>query len=152
MGRTRVTMGMATIIGDIAERHGVDLARVGSRLVLDNDPWQPLTIHVLDRSVVLVAHYREDIYGDVPDPEGTYYVPTFGWIAPGTRHSWLPVGLRQAVGLETLATLVLGGEVVLAVPHLQVQLASFAELWARNLRDQRYLEDGVPRAEDEDEE
>jgi len=56
------------------------------------------------------------------------------------------------VGLETLATLVLGGEVVLAVPHLQVQLASFAELWARNLRDQRYLEDGVPRAEDEDEE
>jgi len=34
---------------------------------------------------------------------------------------------------------------VLAVPHIQRELASFAEAWAQNLTEQRYLENGVLR-------
>jgi hypothetical protein len=151
---SRTTLGMPSVVQPIAQRHDLDLGRVGSRLVLDNPPWPPLAIRVVDDSVVEVAHLSGESVNSPTDPEATYWTAFLGYVAPGVRHPWVPLSLARPVGQHTICGLVLGGELVLAVPHLQVELASFADGWAEQLEERRYLEDGAVRLlqhEEEDE-
>lgn len=148
MGRMdvrRTTLGMPRAIGAIADKHGMDLARVGSRLVLDNPPWTPLMVRVVDTGIVLVAHLTGDATDGPTDPEATYWTPSLDYIDRRVPHPWVPLSLAQPVGQHSICGLVLCGDLVLAVPHIQRELASFAEAWAANLKEQRYIENGALR-------
>ncbi len=141
----RTTLGMARVIRALADKHGMDLTRVGSRLVLDNEPWMPLHVRVVDVGIVLVARLTGDATDGPTDPEATYWTPSLDYIDRRVPHPWVPLSLAQPIGQHSICGLVLGGEMVLAVPHIQRELASFAEAWAQNLTEQRYLENGVLR-------
>jgi hypothetical protein len=123
---------MAVVMKEIAVAHSIDLGHVGDYLRLENPPWMALSIEVIGEHLVAVAHYGE-MNGDVmADPEMVLWTDT-------TDGSWIPVSFRNDyVGSYRVATVITHGEVASFYPREQADQASFADTWARNIREQGF--------------
>lgn len=134
----KTTKQMATIISKIAHEVGIDLTvcrpTIGAHVKVENGPYMPLCIEVIDQSLVSVAHYYEQNGDLVPDPDMVFYT---GY---GLENGWVPVSIQQNMGTYTVATELENGQVASFYPRRQADLASFANMWARNIKAQRFLE------------
>lgn len=128
---------MQAVITRIAEKHGLDLTEVGAYLRLEMPSYQPLVIHVLPQNRVVVAHYDEPPGMDVQigDPEIVFFT---------NYAEWVPMSITQAVGgFRIYAALTPDKENLATIaPKSQADLAEFAEMWARNIERQGWLEEG----------
>ena len=129
---------MQEVIAELAKQHGIDLRQRGAYLRLEMQHYDPLVIEVLHEHLVNVAHVYE--------PYPRKYIADPG-IAFFTGYDlWLPIEITMRVGGYRIYA-VLSPElddIVSILPARQADLAEFAEIWADNLRDQRWLEEGVP--------
>lgn len=81
---------------------------------------------------VSVAHYYEQNGDAMRDPEMTFEVAADG--------RWLPVHFENSgVGVYQEAVFTDGGK-VMCRPRLIKELAAFAKMWDRNLKDQGWLD------------
>jgi hypothetical protein len=119
---------MARVVEAIAKKHHLDLDEVGAHLRLEQPAYEPLCIEVIGERLVSVAHYFEQ-HGDlVPDPEMVF--------CTYPDRQWVPVEITMAIGRRRVASEVEDGRVARFSPREQADQAGFANVWARNLREQ----------------
>lgn len=126
---------MQVIITALATKHGVDLQAVDAELKLTLSGYMPLVIRHIDVNRVSVYHYYI-AHGDVvPDPQIIFWT---------TKEGWYPIAVTQLLnGHRVYAELNEASTAVVRVePHAQADLAAFADLWATNLQEQGWLEQG----------
>lgn len=127
---------MAAVITAIVQKHSVALEQVGANLRLDMPGFDRLCIERISPHCVSVAHYFE-MNGDlVAEPDIVFFVAPNG--------DWLPISISQSLtGRRQYAELNNAGTAVVRYrPQAQKDLAEFAQLWAQNIQDQGWLEQG----------
>ena len=125
---------MQQIITQIAAKHGLDLAADEAHLRLTMPHFDRLVIEKIGARQISVAHYFEQNGDLVADPDIVFFVDDAGWI---------PIEITQVFGYQRVAFLRADGERIIAtLPDDQIAVAVFADDWAQNIRDQRWLEDG----------
>lgn len=132
---------MKKIIVRLAYKHGEDLAQQGTHFRLDMEHFDRLVVENIGLNRISVAHYFEQNGDLVADPQIVF------WVNP-TDDSWIPIGIKQIFGGDkTYAWLNESGtELVRYLPYWQNDLAQFAQMWAQNLIDQKWLERATKHA------
>lgn len=127
---------MRQIIAQLAHKHGVNLDTVGADLRLDMPDYDRLVIRRQGPQHLAVAHFFDAHGSLVPDPAVTF------WVQP---HAWLPIAITHALtGLQSYVQVSLDGSTILGYHRAkQADLAQFVEVWAQNLIDQGWLEQGI---------
>jgi hypothetical protein len=124
-------------IEQLARREGVDLALPGAYLLFDMDGFQRLRIEVLAPGIVAVAHTFVQNGDLMCDPEIVFSTTTV--------EGWSPVECTQhPVGAYTVCAKVNErGEITHRNARAQRDILALVNVWARNLRAQRWLEDAT---------
>ena len=128
---------MEKVITALAEKHDVTLKQVGANLRLDMPGFDRLCVERISTGCISVAHYFE-MNGDlVAEPDIVFFVDFSG--------AWFPISISQSItGWRECAQLTDTGIAIARYnPQAQKDLAEFAEMWAQNIKDQGWLEDGV---------
>jgi hypothetical protein len=128
---------MKKIIAALAEKQGVNLKQVGANFRLDMPGFDRLCVERISPGCISVAHYFE-MNGDlVAEPDIVFFVDF--------TEAWFPISISQSLtGWREYAELNDAGTAVVRYRHqAQKGLAEFAEMWAQNIKDQGWLEDGV---------
>lgn len=104
-------------------------------LKIDNPPFVPLVIEAWDSPIpgksrrISVAHYLEQGGDLVPDPE--VEITDTGW----------PIELSQALGYTQVTVYSADGRTMHYAPESRRSVLNFLnDIWARNLRAQRFVE------------
>lgn len=128
---------MQRVIGAIAAKHALNLDDVGARLCLEMEGYDRLSIEVLDVNRISVSHTYAVAGRRIPDPDIEFVT--------SANHTWIPIAITQALGgLRIYAELAEDGSRFVRIHSRgQAELAQFAELWARNILDQGWLERSV---------
>lgn len=128
---------MQTIITEIAQRHGCDLSYDQAELRLDMVNFDRLVIARVGPNQISVAHYFEQAGDLVADPKIVFFT--------GDPAGWMPIAISQVMtGRRAVAWLTDDGTTIDRVqPEAQADVAHFANIWAKNIRAQRWLQDGV---------
>lgn len=131
----QTTTTMQTIITRIAEKYGLDLTAIEAHLKLTNGVYQPLVIEKISRQLVSVAHYFEQNGDLVADPDVVFFMG-YG--------DWVPVEISQVLGYTRAVWLAEDGQTIEKFKsRTQADIASFCRTWAKNIREQKWLEEGV---------
>jgi len=128
---------MKEAITQLAHKHGVDLAAVGAHFRLDMPGYERLCVETISAHQVSVAHYYE-MNGDlVPDPDIVFFISKEG--------AWSAISITDAFGQwRSYVKLSDEGQSVAFYDQRgQADLADFAEIWAQNLKDQKWLENST---------
>ena len=129
---------MQATIEAIARKHNLDLSAESAHLRLENEPYMPLVIEKIGRHLVSVAHYFTQNGDAIADPDVVFFT------GDGL---WVPIEIQQVMGDQRVAELNGSGTAIKSLhTRAQADVASFANLWARNITAQQYLERGVNRA------
>ena len=126
---------MQRVILEIARKHSIDLSRTEAYLRLEQDGYDRLVIENIGHNRIAVAHYYTQNGDAIKDPEIVFFVGYETWVA---------IEVTQVLtGISELARL---NEDSTAVTHLakrrQADTGAFAELWAKNIRDQGWITHG----------
>jgi hypothetical protein len=132
----KTSRSMQIVITNIAFKHGLDLAQPGGHLKLIMPNMLPLVIETLCGERVSVAHYGEQNGDAIRDPEVVFFCSSkwTEWFAVEITQD--PVGKFRKVA-DNYPT----GEWQVDVPA-QADLTSFVRVWAKNIREQGWLERG----------
>lgn len=137
----KTSKSMQAIIEIIAIKNNLDLSAESAHLRLEqpNNVFMPLVIEKVGRYLVSVAHYYEQNGDLCADPDVLFFTGYGDWIA---------IEIQQPFGYQRVANLNASCTQVVSVDHRgQNDLADFVRLWARNIKEQDYLNYGVnPRA------
>lgn len=125
---------MQQIVAQIAIKHGVDLSKVGASMRLDMPHMDRLCIERISHHEVSVAHYFEANGDLIAEPDIVFYV---------VNNTWYPIQIQQSItGWQELANIT-AGVVEHVATRRQADVARFADYWARNIKDQNWLEYGT---------
>lgn len=130
----KTTKQMARVIKRIAREARLDLDKVGAHVRLDNPPYMPLSIEVIGKNLVSVTHYYEQNGDLVCDPDMVFFT---GY---GVQDGWVPVHYQANTGCLLKASWIEDGEIIRFDVQAQAEQASFANLWARNLQVQGFVQ------------
>jgi hypothetical protein len=124
---------MQTIISKIAAKHGVELTKVGSHLTLTMPGYDRLAIETVGVNQVSVAHYFEQNGDLIAGPEIVFFTGDGAWV---------PIALSLVVsGWREVARLSADGSTIThVVLAAQADAAGLARMWARNIREQGWLD------------
>jgi hypothetical protein len=128
---------MQEVISAIAAKYGLNMRQQGAHVRLTMPHYDPLVIEVLHEHLVNVAHLYE------PRPDIRIADPAIAFFTG--YDLWVPVEVTQRIGgYRIYATLSDDmGDITGVLPTAQADLADFAEMWAENIVEQRWLEQGM---------
>jgi len=109
---------------------------------IDNEPgtYMPLIVERLTDCVFSLSHYFEQNGDLVPDPDMSFYRREDG--------TWFAIDCTLAIGHYTQALGIAGGEIESFAPRASRELASFANMWLKNIRWQQGINPpAAPKAE-----
>jgi len=131
---------MRRAIEIIAAKHEMSLEDVGVCLCLDLPGYDRLCIEILAPNRVSVSHTYEVQGRRIPEPDVEFVI---------RANNWFPISITQSLGgLRIYAHLSDDGSRFLRVNNSgQADLAAFCETWARNLKEQGWLEHAVKNEE-----
>ncbi len=122
---------MQNIIEKILQKHNIDLSAESYYLKLRKRNYDDLVIEKEDEQV-LVGHYYHHPSGDlISDP-----VLAFDY----NHGYWYPVRIELALG-DTICSFVENGKRMIYPDRIK-EFRSFQRMFARNIRDQKWLENG----------
>ena len=124
---------MQAVIEQLARQHGLDLSQAEAHLRLTMPNFDRLVIENIGFQCISVAHYFE-MNGDlIADPDVVFFTG-YG--------EWAPIEITQVLaGHRRYAELGDAGHRIVRFDlRGQADLAVFAEQWAKNIRDQGWLE------------
>jgi hypothetical protein len=127
---------MQAIIEKLAAKHGLDLTATEAHLRLEQPSYMPLVIEKIAKHQVSVSHYFEQNGDLIADPDVVFFT-AYG--------AWIPTEITQCFGgFARYVQLSDSGEKITGIAAKgQADLASFCRMWARNLKEQGWLEDGI---------
>jgi len=128
---------MRQVIEQLAAKHEVNLSEVGASLRLDMPGYDPLYIQRSGPTLIRVAHRFEAQGLLVADPEVLFFT--------GYGVKWIAIDITQSVGgTRTYAHLnEEGTRIVRCHKTAQAHFADFVKIWAQNIQEQGWLEQGV---------
>ena len=121
---------LAKMSGDVLDAVTAGL-EVGAARTIDNSGGSYMALHVdrLTESTFSLAHYHGQNGDLVCDPDGVFLKTAAGW---------LPITLQLCTGHYTVAVELDGNDKPTGWrPRQYRELASFAAMWLRNVRDQQ---------------
>lgn len=125
---------MQQVIETLAAKHGLNLEAESAHLRLELSSYMPLVIEKIGRYLVSVAHYYEQNYDLIADPDVVFFTGYGDWVPIEITHP-PPFGYHRYAKLSDEGD---------AITHWnekgQTGLAAFAGVWARNLEQQGWLE------------
>jgi hypothetical protein len=127
---------MKAEIEKLAQKHNVPFAQIEEYMRLDMPHFSCLCVEKIGINRISVAHYFE-MNGDlVPDPDIVFFVQDSG--------EWCPIGIHQPLGgWRSYVKMTADGTDIEEYEEFgQADLADFAEIWAQNIADQGWLEQG----------
>lgn len=136
---------MQKVIEDLCKKHGEDPRDPDLFLKIKNPPYQPLIIEAVGPNMIALQHYVRDSWGDlVSDPDMVFYWAR-GMDMRTFEDRWfiVPVSLQMSSGHYFLASKIEGGDIKQYIPAEQKRQKSFATMWAKNIRDQGFISEGV---------
>lgn len=131
---------MTKVMLELTRKHEIDLSFPGAYMKLERPAMMPLVVDTTSEEIVRVYHFYIQ-EGDVMlDPEIVFWRP-LGAMEPA--FGWVPISYTQhSLGIYEEVTILKDGKPDKWYPAKQRDLARFADQWARNIRDQRWLEAG----------
>ena len=128
---------MRQVIQELAAKHEVNLSEVGASLRLDMPGYDPLYIQRSGPTLIRVAHRFEAQGLLVADPEVLFFT--------GYGVKWIAIDITQSVGgTRTYAQLNEEGTRIVRYHKTgQAHFADFVKIWAQNIQEQGWLEQGV---------
>jgi hypothetical protein len=91
--------------------------------------YMPLCVEIIEPNVVSIAHYYTQEGDLVPDPDVLFFVDPMG--------EWYPVSMKNAFGILRSANVAPDfRSVATRTPSRQRDLATFCNMWAKNIRSQ----------------
>jgi hypothetical protein len=146
--RVPASPGMQEVITALAAKHGLNLRRVGAYLKLSlGESFDPLNVDVITPHEVAVSHTFIQNGDVIFDPEITFYTGggEAGWVP--TSITQAPVALKmggetKVLGGYTRIAEVRAGKLAEVDEHEAAEAAAFAEMWARNIEGQGWLDHG----------
>ncbi|MCC6167945.1 MAG: hypothetical protein IT329_12020 [Caldilineaceae bacterium] len=124
---------MQAVIEALAAKHRLDLTQFRANIRLDLPGYDRLCIEHIGGRLISVAHYYEHNGDLVPDPEIVFFADA--------EWGWIPIEITQSVrAWLRYATAHANGKGVVPLRASADDLVAFAEQWARNIRDQGWLE------------
>ena len=128
---------MQEAVTAIAKKHGLDLNQKGACLRLTMPHYDPLVIEVLHENLVNVAHVYE------PRPDVRIADPAIAFFTGYAL--WVAVEVSQRIGGYRIYAALADdmSDITAVFPVQQADLAEFAEMWAANIVEQGWLEDGI---------
>lgn len=124
---------MYAFVKAVEEKFGVDLSQPGAHITINRGSYMPLTIErVFSTTLAISHHYIQN--GDVMyDPEVVFFTGYDGEFVP-TEFTQHPYVYQEVAELsEDLKS------VARYNPKQMRSVARFAEMWAKNLNDQGFL-------------
>lgn len=136
--RTSKTM---QAIEQIAQKHNLDLAAESAHLRLEQPGgvFMPLVIEKIGKHLVSITHYYEQNGDLCADPDVVFFTAYGEWVAIEITQAF--GGYRRVAHLNSTGT-----QITSIDNRGQNDVADFVRLWARNIKEQQYLEHGVNRA------
>lgn len=136
----RYCIRMQEVITHLADKHGIDLAADQAYLRLEQEHFNDLSIEKTDPTTIAVNHFfiaNDDVCYN-PRIEFSIHVDEYkDW------YEWTPLYMQSMWGnIQTCATVEEDGTLVIINPELHMQIAEYAEGWARRIRLNRWFEDG----------
>lgn len=127
---------MQAVVTRLADKHGLDLTATEAYLRLDMPGFDRLVIERAGINQVRVAHYFDQQGNLIPDPEIIFFTG---------NSDWVPIKITQVIGGHRVYAVPTpdGQSVIMTNPNRQADLASFVEMWAKNIKIQGWLEEGV---------
>lgn len=131
---------MQAVITQLAQKHKVDIGAVGARMQLEMAGFDRLCVERTGETRISVAHYFESGGYLIPEPDVLFFIEQSG--------RWIPIEITQSMtGLQQYAQLSDDGMQFVAYNQKrQAALARFCEQWAKNLREQGWLQHGDKHA------
>lgn len=131
----KTTKVIQSLITQIAEKHGLDLSASEAHLRLEQEGYMPLVIEKIGHHQLSVAHYFRQNGDTIADPDVVFFA---------SYAEWVPIEIQQVMGFQRVAKLNDDGSAIAAINlRGQADLASFVNQWARNIKAQGWLEQGV---------
>jgi len=97
---------------------------------MESEGYMPLCVEVIEPNVVSIAHYYEQNFDLVPDPDVLFWMDPIGG-------DWFPVSIKTVYGINRVANVQPDFKSVSSrTPAKQHDLTNFCELWAKNLLSQ----------------
>ena len=129
---------MKGIIEKLATKHEVDLTQPEAHFRLDMAGFDRLVVENIGLNRVSVAHYFYQNGDTIADPEIVF------WVCPEDGN-WYPIGVCQVFGGSRTYVWIAedGASVTRYIAAAQTDLASFANIWARNIVAQRWLQNAT---------
>lgn len=127
---------MKAEIEKLAQKHNVLFTQIGEYLHLDMPHFDRLCVEKIGVNRISVAHYFK-MNGDlVPDPDIVFFITDGG--------DWCPIGMHHPLGgWRSYVKMTLDGAGIETYDTVgQSGLADIAEVWAQNIADQGWLEQG----------
>lgn len=125
---------MQEIVKAIAQKHDLDLEAAEAHLRLENPPFMPLVIEKIGAHLVSVAHYYTQGGDAIADPDVVFFTGYGEWVAIEIQHP-APFGFYRYAKLDD------AGEKITHVDVAgQADLAHFCRTWARNIKNQGFLD------------
>lgn len=127
---------MQSIVAQIAAKHDLDLSADEAHLRLEQEPYMPLVIEKVGLHLVSVAHYFYQNGDAVADPDVVFFTGL---------DSWVPIEITQSFGgYQRYVQLSSDGKSIERFsPRGQADLARFCHMWARNVKAQCWLKQGI---------
>ena len=125
---------MQKVVEAIGQKFGVDFTQTAAQIRLDMPHYDRLCIENIGFKRISVAHYFESNGDLVAEPDIVFFMDD--------EQGWLPIEITQSMtGWASYVEMSDDGMTILqCVEYKQIDLARFAETWAQNIIDQKWLE------------
>jgi very-short-patch-repair endonuclease len=125
------------IVTHLFDKHGLELYENLSVTFTLGPHWLPLSIEK-HGSIISISHYFEQNHDLVPDPAIEFYITKLF----GDYPEWIPLSFQNIFDFRQGATVNDDDDNCFKVVDLEVQqdIAYFAEIWAKNIRQQGWIE------------
>ena len=129
----QASTGMKRVIGELALRHRIHLGNAGAYMRLEMPGFDRLSIENVGGGRISVAHYFEQNGDLIADPE----------IVFALVGDWYPVEIQQVLGgWRQFLAKDAQGRLICCNPRGQADVTTFADLWARNIEAQGWIDHG----------
>ena len=134
---------MRTLVEKLAKKHSVDFSQPGAHLRLENEPYERLVIENVGRDRVSIAHYYEQNGDLIADPDIVFKTDALEWYPIEIQQPQIMLMGRVMGGYQHFVNFGPDDQPISYNKEQQADCAHFAKQWAHNIREQRWIQDGI---------
>lgn len=129
---------MQEVINKLVLKHKVNIHQINAKLSLSLPGHDRLIVENIGNSKIFVCHVFEADEAVLFDPGVELYT--------GVGNKWIPISIHQLKSFKRYVYITKDLDLILLNEAGQKDLAAFCNLWAKNIIDQNWLQEGRKQA------